>query len=47
MGAVWNELQPKLGCLFGANNGVKPPAWDVDLKLELNNLLCELKESLL
>uniref|UniRef100_A0A8C3G0I4 Sorting nexin 8a n=1 Tax=Cyclopterus lumpus TaxID=8103 RepID=A0A8C3G0I4_CYCLU len=26
MGAVWNELQPKLGCLFGVNNGVRPPA---------------------
>lgn len=24
MGEVWNELQPKLGCLFG-NNGVKQP----------------------
>ncbi|XP_032443104.1 sorting nexin-8a [Xiphophorus hellerii] len=25
MGDVWNELQPKLGCLFGSNNGLKPP----------------------
>ncbi|XP_034567737.1 sorting nexin-8a isoform X2 [Notolabrus celidotus] len=25
MGEVWNELQPKLGCLFGGNNGLKPP----------------------
>ncbi|KAI3359157.1 hypothetical protein L3Q82_002690 [Scortum barcoo] len=25
MGEVWNELQPKLGCLFGSNNGLKPP----------------------
>lgn len=25
MGKVWNELQPKLGCLFGGNNGLKPP----------------------
>ncbi|KAG8006821.1 Sorting nexin-8, partial [Nibea albiflora] len=25
MGEVWNELQPKLGCLFGRNNGLKPP----------------------
>ncbi|XP_060883108.1 sorting nexin-8a isoform X1 [Labrus mixtus] len=25
MGEVWNDLQPKLGCLFGANNGLKPP----------------------
>lgn len=24
MGEVWNELQPKLGCLFGSNNGLKP-----------------------
>uniref|UniRef100_A0A3Q1EBH6 Sorting nexin 8a n=1 Tax=Acanthochromis polyacanthus TaxID=80966 RepID=A0A3Q1EBH6_9TELE len=24
MGDVWNELQPKLGCLFGGNNGLKP-----------------------
>uniref|UniRef100_A0A665VG74 PX domain-containing protein n=1 Tax=Echeneis naucrates TaxID=173247 RepID=A0A665VG74_ECHNA len=23
MGEVWNELQPKLGCLFGGNNGLK------------------------
>ncbi|XP_056870919.1 sorting nexin-8a isoform X2 [Takifugu flavidus] len=23
MGQVWNELQPKLGCLFGSNNGLK------------------------
>lgn len=29
MGAVWNELQPKLGCLFGGNNGVKPPVWNL------------------
>lgn len=25
MGEVWTELQPKLGCLFGRNNGVKLP----------------------
>ncbi|XP_012712199.2 sorting nexin-8a [Fundulus heteroclitus] len=25
MGEVWNELQPKLGCLFGSNNGQKTP----------------------
>ncbi|XP_054877516.1 sorting nexin-8a [Poeciliopsis prolifica] len=25
MGDVWNELQPKLGCFFGSNNGLKPP----------------------
>lgn len=25
MGEVWNELQPKLGCLFGGGNGLKPP----------------------
>ncbi|XP_076000488.1 sorting nexin-8a isoform X2 [Genypterus blacodes] len=25
MGEVWNDLQPKLGCLFGANNGTTPP----------------------
>uniref|UniRef100_A0A3Q3KYW2 Sorting nexin 8a n=1 Tax=Mastacembelus armatus TaxID=205130 RepID=A0A3Q3KYW2_9TELE len=24
MGEVWTELQPKLGCLFGGNNGLKP-----------------------
>lgn len=24
MGAVWNELQPKLSCLFVENNGLKP-----------------------
>ncbi|TKS92170.1 Sorting nexin-8 [Collichthys lucidus] len=24
MGEVWNELQPKLGCLFGGNNGLRP-----------------------
>ncbi|XP_067088933.1 sorting nexin-8a [Osmerus mordax] len=23
MGEVWNDLQPKLGCLFGANNGIQ------------------------
>lgn len=23
MGDVWNELQPKLGCLFGGSNGLK------------------------
>lgn len=59
MGAVWNELQPKLGCLFGGNNGLEPYIWklnrqgagentasDKDHKLE-NNLLCELKKSLL
>lgn len=28
MGEVWNELQPKLGCLFGGNNGLKPPIWN-------------------
>uniref|UniRef100_A0A8C6WYD7 Sorting nexin 8a n=1 Tax=Neogobius melanostomus TaxID=47308 RepID=A0A8C6WYD7_9GOBI len=25
MGEVWTELQPKLGCLFGRNNGVELP----------------------
>lgn len=25
MGEVWNDLQPKLGCLFGANNGMQSP----------------------
>lgn len=30
MGQVWNELQPKLGCLFGSNNGVKSDIWDPD-----------------
>ncbi|KAK2893628.1 sorting nexin-8a isoform X1 [Channa argus] len=24
MGQVWNELQPKLGCLFGDDNGLRP-----------------------
>lgn len=28
MGQVWNELQPKLGCLFGSNNGLKSNFWD-------------------
>lgn len=27
MGDVWNELQPKLGCLFGGSNGLKPHFW--------------------
>ena len=56
MGEVWNELQPKLGCLFGANNGLKSSIWaqsklrktntaaDEDEKLE-NNSLCELKQT--
>lgn len=29
MGEVWNELQPKLGCLFGGNNGLKRPIWNL------------------
>lgn len=28
MGQVWNELQPKLGCLFGSNNGFKSDFWE-------------------
>lgn len=30
MGEVWDELQPKLGCLFGGNNGLKPPIWNLN-----------------
>lgn len=31
MGLVWNELQPKLGCLFGSNNELKSDFWDPNL----------------
>lgn len=27
MGEVWNELQPKLGCLFGGKNGLNSHFW--------------------
>lgn len=34
MGQVWNELQPKLGCLFGSNNGLKSNFWDPNAQWE-------------